>query len=120
MAARKLVDIVEGWTQELEPFRLWSDGAPVDLTGLTVDLVVKDKDGTDVPITRSKVRVDSDQTWDAVTETGGRGKIYLTPTDGPFTNALSPYTIRAKVTDGSGKIAFWPNGAPDTIVVFKP
>lgn len=120
MAGRKLVEIVEGWTQELEAFRLWSDGAPVNLTGLTLDLVVSDREGTAVTVDRSQLRVDSDQTWDAVTELGCRGKFYLTPADGQFTNALSPYSVRAKLTDGASKVAFWPNGAPDSIVVFKP
>lgn len=120
MAGRKLLEIVEGWTLELEAFRLWSDDAPVDLTGLTLDLVVTDRTGAPVSIDRAQLRKDADQTWDAVTEAGGRGKFYLTPAAGQFTNALSPYTLRAKLTDGSAKVAFWPNGAADKLVVFKP
>ncbi len=121
MAGRKLLEIVEGWTQELEAFRLWSDGAPVNLTGLTLDLIVTDKSGAAVTIDRSsQLRVDSDQSWDATTQVGGRGKFYLTPTAGQFLNSATPHTVRAKLTDGSGKIAFWPNGAPDTLIVYKP
>ena len=51
-----------------EAFRLWSDDAPVDLTGLTLDLVVTDRTGAPVSIDRAQLRKDADQTWDAVTE----------------------------------------------------
>ena len=48
------------------------------------------------------------------------GQVYYRPDAADMTNSLSPYTLHWKVTDGSGYVVFFPNGAADTIVVFKP
>ena len=42
-----LTQVVEGWTGAL-PFRLEADGVPVDITGLTVSLWMKDCHGTQI------------------------------------------------------------------------
>lgn len=106
----KLLEIVEGWTGELGPFTLKADGVAVDLTGMTVALVLKDKDGAAV-----------DTTGDTrVSGTPTSGKVYYAPGAADMTNAASPYTVHWSVTDAFGKVVFFPNGAADTIVVFKP
>lgn len=106
----KLLEIVEGWTGELGPFTLKADGVAVDLTGLTVELVLKDRNGTAVTTT-GDTRVHGTPTT---------GQVYYRPDEDDMTNALSPYTVHWKVTDGSGYSVFFPNGAADTLVVFKP
>lgn len=106
----KLLEIVEGWTGELGPFTLKADGVAVDLTGMTVALILKDRSGAQV-ITTGDTRVDG---------TPSTGQVYYRPDADDMSNALSPYTVHWQVTDGSGYVVFFPNGAADTIVVFRP
>lgn len=117
---RKLFDLVEGTTAQLDPFRLYIEDAPIDLTGITVACVVHDVNGDTVTVASGQIEVDADQTWNATAETGGRGQVYLTPTAGQFTNALSPYRIRWQLTDGAGAVQFVPDAAADRFLVFKP
>lgn len=117
---RKLFDLVEGTTAQLDPFRLYIEDAPIDLTGITVACIVRDVNGDPVTIASGQIDVDADQSWNATTETGGRGQVYLTPTAGQFTNALSPYRIRWQLTDGAGDVQFVPDGPADRFFVFKP
>ena len=118
--SRRLIDVVEGWTAELDPFRLWVDDQPLDLTGMTVDLILKDSTGAPVAIDDAQIRKDSDQTWNPATQAGGRGQVYFGPTAGQLLNAKSPYTMHWKVTDGAGKVAYWPNSGADLLTVYKP
>lgn len=106
----KLLEIVEGWTGELGPFTLKADGVAVDLTGMTVGLVLKKRAGETVS-TLGNTRVD---------DAPNTGRVYYAPDADDMVNALSPYTVHWQVTDGVGKVVFFPNGAADTIVVFKP
>jgi hypothetical protein len=106
----KLLDIVEGWTGELGPFTLKADGTAVDLTGMTVELILKDLSGT-VVTTSGDTRVHGTPTT---------GQVYYQPDAADMTSAASPYSVHWKVTDGSGYVVFFPNSAADTIVVFKP
>ena len=106
----KLLDIVEGWTGELGPFTLKADGTAVDLTGMTVELILKDRSGT-VVTTSGDTRVHGTPTT---------GQVYYQPDAADMTSAASPYSVHWKVTDGSGYVVFFPNSAADTIVVFKP
>ena len=101
---RKLFDLVEGTTAQLDPFRLYIEDAPINLTGITVACIVRDVNGDLVTIASGQIEVDPDQSWNATTETGGRGQVYLTPTAAQFTNALSPYRIRWQLTDGAGDV----------------
>jgi hypothetical protein len=103
-----LVEIAEGWTDELGPFTLEADGSPVDLTGLTVSLVLRGRDGTLVTTT-DDTRIDDDPT---------SGKVYYTPDATDLSAAQSPYTLRWQVTDGDG-IVFFPNGRADALVVYR-
>lgn len=105
----KLLDVVEGWTDELGPFTLKADGVAVDLTGLTVALVLTDVYGATVTVAGT-TRVDG---------TPSTGRVYYTPAAGDLRNALQPYKLRWRVTDGAD-VVFFPNAAADTIAVFKP
>lgn len=117
---RILFEMVEGTTAVLDPFRLYIEDSPIDLTGLTVACVVHDVTGAAVTIASGQIEVDGDQTWNATTETGGRGQVYLTPTAGQFSAALSPYRIRWQLTDGAGDVQFVPDAIADRFLVFKP
>ena len=92
--------IQEGVTADLN-YQLQNDtgagAADYDLTGKTVTLQVQNQRGMDVsPGTVSVV-------------TASEGKIKIAP-NGGFVAADSPYRGRFKVTDGSSKDDFWPNG----------
>ncbi len=106
----KLVEIVEGWTEELEAFTLKASGTAVNLTGMTVELILTTKEKVAVTLTGT-VRVDDDPTT---------GRVYYKPTAADLQNDLSPYGIRWKVTDGAGDAVFFPNNKADELIVFKP
>ncbi len=106
----KLLEIVEEWTGELGPFTLKADGVAVDLTGLTVELVLTSRNG-DAVVTTGDTRISGTPTT---------GQVYYRPDVDDMTAALSPYTLHWKVTDGSGYTVYFPNGAADTVAVFKP
>ena len=102
----KLTEVVEGWTTRLT-FQLEDDGTAIDGTGLTVsalDIVGNDN----VAVTTT-----SDYGW----ATQASGTVYYDPDSADFVASKSPYRIRYQLTDGSGKVVWYPNGAADTIIV---
>lgn len=102
----RLTEIVEGWTSRLT-FQLSDDGVAIDGTGLTVSaLDIVGNDGVAVTTT-------SDFGW----LTQGSGTVYYDPDAADFVASKSPYRIRYQLTDGGGAVAWYPNGAADTIVV---
>lgn len=117
---RILFDLVEGTTARLDPFRLYLEDDPIDLTGITVACIVHDAAGAAVTVSAGQIAKDPDQSWNAVTLTGGRGQVYLTPVAGQFVNALSPYTLRWQLTDGASAVQFVPDAGADRFLVFKP
>lgn len=102
-----LTEVVEGWTQAL-PFRLDADGVPVDLTGMTVAIVLKNAQGTTINASTSGITVTS--------ATGGVVE-YLPSTSGDFYAAGTPYRVRFKVTDALSKTVYFPNVDPDLLKV---
>ncbi len=107
-----LIDtIVEGETIERGPYTLKSDDVPFDLTGYTVELVIRPFRGTDYSDTDGEVRVPA----------GTGGTVYFTPDASDFLARESPYSIRWRVTDSQDTIVYFPNSElPDTIAVGKP
>jgi hypothetical protein len=102
-------DIVEGETIERGPFTLEADGTAIDLTGLTVTLVLRDREGSLVS-TSGKTRVDDDPTT---------GRVYWTPGATDVSAAKSPYEMHWSVEDGDGAKAFSPNGRADGLSVYR-
>lgn len=87
----------EGTTVDLN-YQLLNNGAAYDLTGMTPALQLVDKRGQAVsPGTVSLV-------------TASEGKIKIAPDGTTWRKADSPYRGAFKVTDGSSKVEFWPNG----------
>lgn len=103
----EITDVVEGWTGDLD-YQLKADGVIVNLTGMTVVLVLTDKDGTAVTTT-GNITV-----FDAV-----NGKVRYRPDATDLVAAKSPYTMHWKVTDGASRDVFFPNGAADVLKVHK-
>lgn len=102
-----LMSIVEGWTGAL-PFTLNADGEPFDLTGLTVEIILKSADGT---------YVQQDATGVSVTASTA-GEVQYEPTStGTFLAAQTPYRVRFRVTDALSKVAYFPNDEEELIEV---
>lgn len=102
------VDWVEGETAPRD-FILQEDGAAFNLTGLTVELVLKDKNGSAV-----------DMTGDVSVPTPAAGLVRVTPDSTDLTLARSGMFARFKVTDGAGGIGYFPRGEPDVWRVRLP
>jgi hypothetical protein len=99
------IEIVEGWTGDLD-FQLKSDNVAVNLTGTTVGLILQDSNG--VVITPGGTTSIVDPVL---------GKVRFSPAVGDLVASKSPYNARWKVTDGVGKVVFFPSGADDVWIV---
>lgn len=119
----------EGWTVPI-PFVLDGDGGPLDLTGMTIELLMTDR--TDAPVTvQGTVTPDPDQV-------ANKGRVTYSPhaddllpgaTDKVVSLAVSDAAGsisyferkgRFKVTDGAGKVVYNPSGEPDIWRIYKP
>jgi hypothetical protein len=104
-----LMSVVEGWTGAL-PFTLLADGSPVDLTGMTVHIVLKGADGTVVKDTTA-----------GITVTGSTvGQVEYAPSSSSgdlFLVTQTPYRIRFRVTDAVTKKVYFPNDEDELIEV---
>lgn len=104
-----IVSIVEGWTGAL-PFTLLADGSPVDLSGLTVKIVLKNAAGTTVKDTTAGITVTS--------ATGGQVEYVPTSSSGDlFVASQTPYRVRFRVTDATPRSVYFPNDEEDLIEV---
>ena len=95
-------DIVVGTTNDIK-FQLLDNGAPIDLTGITVTLLLEDRTGTTVASPGTVSVTDATN-----------GKVSLTPTNATvFVSANGPYYARWKLVDFTGKIGFVPSSTRD-------
>lgn len=104
-----LVSIVEGWTGAL-PFTLKADGTPIDLTGLTVRIVLKNASGTIVKNTTAGITVTASTV----------GQLEYAPASSSgdlFLASQTPYRIRFSVTDATPRTVYFPNDEEDLIEV---
>lgn len=90
-------ELVQGWTDPINHI-LKADKVIVNLTGMTVALLLYDKLDALVAFTGTV----------SVPDAAG-GKVRFSPAANDFLAASSPYKMRWKVTDGAGKISFFPN-----------
>lgn len=95
-------DIVDGTTAVIQ-FQLLEEGAAINLTGVTVSLLLSDRTGTTVTSPGTVVITDA-----------ATGKVQLTPTGTTtFVADNGPYYARWKLTDGGGKISYVPTALRD-------
>jgi hypothetical protein len=93
-----IAEVVEGETARLV-LPLTEDGVALDGTGFTVtDLLITTAEGQPLDTT-------GDFGW--VVEADGT--VYYDPDATDFEAGHSPYRVRVKLTDGTGKIRFYPN-----------
>lgn len=106
-----LMSIVEGWSGAL-PFTLKADGVGVDLTGLTIQIVLRANDGTIVKETSAGIALS--------TSASTAGELTYAPATSSgdlFVASKTPYRVRFKVTDALTKTVFFPNDESDLIEV---
>lgn len=112
-----LVEITEGWTGVLGPFTLRVDGTPLNLSGFTVALKLRNALGVAVT-PGGTVTVNPDQT-------SFPGQVSYAPHANDFafvTGVLGPisaYHFHWQVTDGNSRVIYFPSGAPDVIGVYR-
>lgn len=104
------LDLVEGWTERIL-YALGADGATQDLTGMTAELELYTRSGAPITLGGTSGVLGGSET---------QGKVYFDPGANDLVNANSPYSVRWKVTDGAGKVAFFPNAAAERWNVRKP
>ena len=108
-----LTEIVEGWSGAL-PFTLNADGTPVDLTGMTVHIVLRSSTGY-TPI--------KDTTAGIVVSTSETGRVSYAPATSSgnlFLASKTPYSVRFRVTDALTRIVYFPNGDDAILKVNRP
>lgn len=93
------ITLVEGWTERIQ-YRLTNDGTAVNITGATVQIVAFTKDSVEVKFQGTAGIV-----------TAASGIVYFDPASNDLQSEQSPYSIRWKVTDVTGKVSFFPGGA---------
>lgn len=97
-----IYDVVAGSTNDLN-FQLLDNGAPIDLTGFTVALLLENRKGVQVPSPGTVTVV-----------TAAEGKVKLTPTNvNVFDEDNGPYYARWKLTDSFSKISYVPSSNRD-------
>lgn len=101
------IDLVEGWTGNID-FTLLADGTAANLTGCSLELILRDRAGSQI-----------DTSSDASIQVAASGTVRYTPDSTDLAAAGSPYSARWKVTDGSAKVTYFPSGEPDRWVVWK-
>lgn len=107
--SQPLMSIVEGWTGAL-PFTCLADGSPVDLTGLTLNIIVKNQAGTIVKQSSSGITVTA--------STAGQWEYSPSSSSGDlFLASQTPYRVRLKVTDAQSKSVYFPNDEESLIEV---
>jgi BppU N-terminal domain len=91
------VYVVEGQTEPID-VQLLADSQPVDLTGATATLVLRDKDGTAADTSGGTATI-----LDAAT-----GRVRYSPPPALFAATRSPYVARWRVVDAAARVSFWP------------
>lgn len=92
----------EGQTKPLV-HQLLSNKLPVSIEGFDIELIMHDSSGEVVDTTGKVTNLDDGT--DA-----NKGKVQFSPGADDLLSSGSPYTLHWKVTDGVGKVDFWPNG----------
>jgi uncharacterized phiE125 gp8 family phage protein len=99
------LQLVEGWTGPIDE-TLKSNGVAVDLTGMTVELILQKATGAPV-----------DTTGDVTVVTPASGLVRYSPDAADLVAAETPHVARWKVTDGGGKVVFFPHEAGEVWLV---
>ncbi len=103
-------DLVEGWTGRIIE-TLKSNNSPINLTGMTAQLFLYDNTGAPFPYTGTAGVLAGSERY---------GKVYFDPAATDLLAIHSTYGVRWKVTDGNGKVVWFPNQVLGQWYVSKP
>ena len=92
------LSLIEGWTYPIE-YELLAAGTAADLSGCSVEMVLRDRRW------RGSTTTGEVDIYDT---TGGKVR-FLPGTTGDLVRSKSPYSVRFKITDGTGNISYFPN-----------
>jgi hypothetical protein len=95
------LEIVAGWTGPVD-FALKSDGAPINLAGITVTMLLNGNDGVSV-----------DTVGDVAVLDPVAGTVRYIPDASDLSSAKSPYRARFRLTDGTGAVVYVPSSGRD-------
>jgi hypothetical protein len=98
-------DVIEAWTGPVD-YQLRVNGAPLDLSGMTVELILRRAD-------RSIVSSTGDVSILSATD----GTVRYLPDANDFVARRGPYLARFKVTDALSRVVFFPNAEAEVITV---
>lgn len=101
-------EYTQGWTAAIE-HTLQHDQATFNAAGMTPAVTLRDKNGNAIVPTGAV-------SW----ANAAVSRIRYSPAVGDLVASKSPYRLHWKVTDGSGKIAFYPQGEPIVLTVYEP
>jgi hypothetical protein len=108
MAHQVELQVRQGWTERIRMALTINGGTVINLTGMTLALVGKDRDSTDISFAGS-----------VGTDDAAGGIIYLDPGAADLLASRSPYRLRWSVTANS-KTAFFPHDEPMFWIVELP
>ena len=100
------LELVEGWTDRII-YTLKADGVAQAMAGMTVELLVYDSKKRRVMMTGTAGILDA-----------VAGEVYFDPASTDI--IVGSYSVRWKLTDGTGKVVLFPNASPATWLVRKP
>ncbi len=103
------LNIREGWTERIKYALTINAGTILDLTGMTVALVGVDRASAALAFSGAV----------GIADAAG-GVVYFDPAVTDLSASNSPYRLRWKVTDTSGKIAYFPRTEPLTWAIETP
>jgi len=100
---------VEGWTRRIDyDLKKGTTPAVFNATGMTVETILRDRDGNEVTEGGATAWVDA-----------ANSRVGFTPLATDLTAARSPMRVRWKVTSGSA-IEFFPKGDPEEWIIHQP
>ena len=94
------MSVSEEWVETETGTRSWilkNGTVAQNLTGMTVALLMKNRTGASI-----------DTSGDVVVTDAANGVVSYNPDAADFASAGSPYSVRFKVTDGTGKDRYYP------------
>ncbi len=94
-----MTHVIPVGTSEPQDFTLKNDGAAIDGTGFTVDLEISQR------VDGAMVDVDTPPTVAWLDRAAGTVRV-----TGVEDLEIGNYSVRYKVTDGGGKVGYFPNG----------
>lgn len=98
--------LVSGWTEDID-YIMKTDGSALDLSGMTVAIVARKTNGTEITLSGTLTVTDATN-----------GIVRFAPAAGDILLATATeYRVRWKVTDATSKVSYFPNADAERWVI---